>query len=40
MKAQKILITGAFGQLGTALTQALIYHYGSEAVIASTFITG
>ncbi len=35
MKAQKILITGAFGQLGTALTQALIYHYGAEAVIAT-----
>ena len=35
MNTQKILITGAFGQLGTALTQALINRYGDEAVIAT-----
>ncbi|MEH6658239.1 NAD-dependent epimerase/dehydratase family protein [Leeuwenhoekiella marinoflava] len=31
----KILITGAFGQLGTALTEALINTYGSKSVIAT-----
>ena len=35
MSTPKILITGAFGQLGTALTEALIYKYGSEAVVAT-----
>mgnify|MGYP001284264909 CR=1 FL=1 len=35
MSTHKLLITGAFGQLGTALTEALIYKYGSDAVIAS-----
>ncbi|WP_028374754.1 NAD-dependent epimerase/dehydratase family protein [Leeuwenhoekiella sp. MAR_2009_132] len=35
MKEPKILITGAFGQLGTALTDALISKYGSDAVVAT-----
>lgn len=39
MKAQKILVTGAFGQLGTALTQALISQYGAESVIATDLKT-
>jgi threonine 3-dehydrogenase len=35
MKQQKILITGAFGQLGTALTEVLITKYGSDAIVAT-----
>ena len=31
----RILITGAFGQLGTALTEALINTYGSKSVVAT-----
>ena len=35
MKEPKILVTGANGQIGTALTQALRKEYGKENVIAS-----
>ncbi|MEH6406806.1 MAG: NAD-dependent epimerase/dehydratase family protein [Leeuwenhoekiella sp.] len=35
MNKEKILITGAFGQLGTALTEALVYRYGADAIIAT-----
>ena len=35
MKELKILVTGANGQIGTALTQALRKEYGNESVIAS-----
>lgn len=32
---EKILVTGAAGQLGTELTQALVEKFGSQAVVAS-----
>lgn len=35
MSKQKILITGANGQLGTALTKALLGKYGNESIITS-----
>lgn len=39
MSQPKILITGAFGQLGTALTEALINKYGEAAIVASDLHT-
>ena len=35
MKEQRILLTGANGQIGTALTKALRNKYGKENVIAT-----
>src|SRR5690554_1753361 len=35
---EKILITGAAGQLGSELTQALVDIYGGEAIIATDVI--
>ncbi|MEX0360329.1 MAG: NAD-dependent epimerase/dehydratase family protein [Allomuricauda sp.] len=38
MRAEKVLITGSGGQLGTALRKALINLYGREAVIATDLV--
>lgn len=35
LKTEKILITGALGQIGTELTQRLVEKYGAENVVAS-----
>jgi len=38
MSGEKILITGAFGQIGTVLTQELIKIYGYDNVLATDYI--